>query len=278
MLKAMEKLRKNIKHRAFIELYEAPKEYLDLSGDMLKRFGKILRLKSGDKVELFNGQGLTIVGELDFETKSLKVLGSKSFEKNKHETNKLTLFQAWVSLDKCEQVVQRATEIGVDQIFFIKTERSQEKIKKLNTDKKLERLNKIAQDAARQSWRVYVPKIIGVLSLEQALRSMRGLECQQFVGELDAQASLMDHLLCHSSLELESCSKSETLSHAVAVQSDENLAVWVGPEGGFSAEELELLKQSGVMGVTWAPHVLRTETAGLVALSQIRGLLCKSQV
>lgn len=209
------------------------------------RFFKVLRHKVGDKVALFDGRGSEAIAVLK-ENDSAEII-SLNYEK---EPLKMGLAQAWVSFEKCAQVVQRATELGVTDITFFVADHAQVKVN-AKSGEKIEKLKRIAADAARQCGRFWVPNIEGPLLLSKAIGHCG--DALLITGGLSSREKLSAYLV--------SCKA--TLSDPIWI--------FVGPEGDFSKSEFELLKKFGAKEVSWAPHVLRTETAGLVALSLILG-------
>jgi 16S rRNA (uracil1498-N3)-methyltransferase len=220
-------------HRAFVS--ELPTDG-HLDRETYHRFSRVLRLKNGEPIELFDGHGNCLQGLFDAPLRDIKVTHIPT------DTPAVTLMQALVSMDKLEGIVQHATELGVSEIVLFKAERSQP------GQLKLERLIRIAQDAARQSGRAWVPGI----NLEKSPLTplfQRG----------DAV------FLCDPN-----ASESFPLFEKGGPG---GISIIIGPEGGFSESERAQFQIQGAKPVRLAKYVLRTETAGLTALSQIQGKL-----
>ncbi|MEI6789753.1 MAG: RsmE family RNA methyltransferase [Myxococcaceae bacterium] len=224
-------------HRAFVESHLLDQQTLD--PQTLKRFKRVLRLADGELVELFDGTGRVIRGVLKSNTLTdIQILQIAP------KGPVIQLYQALVSMDKLEEITQHATELGVSEIILFKSERSQVDFKDKITAK-LERLTKIAQDASRQCGRSDVPGVrFGNLTPGPDL-------C--FLTTPTAKQSLLS-----------------LLPSPVAGEGP-GVRVLIGPEGGFSPQEIEKFKAAGAIEVSLAPYVLRTETAGLAALAQIQG-------
>ena len=238
-------------HRAYVEpsfLDSAQTgQNFELDPESYKRFVRVLRLKDGTPVELFDGTGRVVTGVLhqSFLTQ-IKIAHIKP--KGPH----ITLYQAMVSMDKLEQITQHATELGVSEIILFKAERSQIDFKD-KIASKLERLTRIARDASRQCGRADVPNL--TLHLRQG-----------FGGQVNPFKS--DHLfVCVPN------SKNSLLRLFPSPVAGEGLGVrfLIGPEGGFSPAEITQFKAQGALEISLAPYVLRTETASLAALAQIQG-------
>lgn len=224
-------------HRSFV-LPSTLREIISsllLDRETAHRFKSILRLRSGDNVELFDGEGCVVSGVLqidkDVSLSDVQVLTHQS------EPFNLSIVQAIVKMEKLEQIVQRCTELGVSEFILFDAERSTISFKD-KMDSKIERLTRIAQDASRQSERVFVPRI--------RVAKLSDLDGAVFVGDPDAQTSLVSCLQNHS-----------------------HLSVVIGPEGGLSPGEMLQLQSRGATPVKWAKHILRTETAGMAVAAVI---------
>lgn len=243
-------------HRAFVDsqALELAKTHqtFELDSETLKRFTKILRLKDGEAIELFDGQGLVVSGRL-----SQTCLTHLQITQQSESKPKLRLFQAMVSMEKLEEITQHTTELGLSELVLFQAERSQIDFRD-KTQAKLERLTRIAQDASRQSGRAFVPKVTHVKSLKQIL------------DQLDPTSIMLV-------ASPEASKKIAQLTLAMSL----NLIVstFIGPEGGFSLDEMQLFRNHGVQEIILAPYVLRTETAGVAALAQIFGVcLCPHSI
>ncbi|MEI6807067.1 MAG: RsmE family RNA methyltransferase, partial [Myxococcaceae bacterium] len=230
-------------HRAFISpsLLEAAQvgQDFDLDPETAKRFTRILRLKNGTPVELFDGTGRVLTGILE-ETalKNIQISHIKS------KGPVIRLYQALVSMDKLEQITQHSTELGVSEIVLFKSERSQVDFKD-KMPAKLERLTRIAQDASRQCGRADVPAVTSP------------------PGPLSSNWREGTRLLLPSPLGGEGL--------GVRFPKLQETGVIIGPEGGFSPAEIQAFISQGAQEILLAPYVLRTETASLAALAQIQG-------
>lgn len=245
-----------MKYRAHIQpsTYESVQvgENIELNVNLANRFFKILRLKEGEEVGLFDGCGRQIDGKLSHpKEKSLCI----STIQKKEEGPLLGLAQAWVSMDKAEQIVQRCTEIGATKILFFLSERGETKLKG-DPVKKMERLRRIAEDAARQSGRFWVPEIFGPLRFDEALAIADPGAVASWMG-----VTSIGHPLVSGDLD----------SRLYGSDRDSGTFIWIGPEGGLSPSEIKRLGDSGVQAACFNPNILRTETAGMVALSILQG-------
>ena len=215
------------------------------------RFARVLRLEEGAAVELFDGSGLVI-------TARFAPPGAVSDPVRREEQDllpPLVIAQGMTKADKLDQVVQRACELGGSSILLFNAERSQVHLDDDRADKRRARLVRVAEDAARQSGRARVPTIEGPLPFDQLLALVHAFAGCKAAGVLDAESTLSEALRAAGPL--------------VA----QGVLIVVGPEGGLSPKEVARLAEAGVGGVRLGRHVLRTETAGLVALAAVQAHL-----
>lgn len=158
----------------------------------------------------------------------------------------VTVCQCWPKGDKLETVVQKVTELGAKSIWPLESARCVSRPDGKAAEKKTARLQKIALEAAKQSGRGAIPKILQPTTLKAAL---------------ETAARQGDILFCYEG-------GTESLKTAIRSAGDK-LFVFIGPEGGFAQEEAELAESLGARLLTLGPRILRTETAPLAALSAI---------
>jgi 16S rRNA (uracil1498-N3)-methyltransferase len=222
---------------------------LFLNEDTRHRFLRILRLSTGTPVELLDGTGRVVRGIL--QTEQPAHLTQVQVGVLVESGPRILLVQAIVKMDKLEQIVQRSTELGVSEILLFDAERSQISFKDKITQK-LERLTRIAEDAARQSERSHSPVVSGPYTFVQLLKICAEFPGLKVMGDLSATQTL-----------------SELLSQPFCKY---GVLVIVGPEGGLTPEESFKLTSHDAQATLWNPNVLRTETAGMAAIAVIQGL------
>ena len=208
---------------------------------------KVLRLNTGAKLELILPEGC-IEGEIAKIERGevlIKVEGKPEI-KNEPATE-IALFQAMPEkFEKLELITQKATELGVSKIFTFHSRYTNPKYKKIDLNKKFERLKKIAREAVRQCKRTFAPDIFLPVKLREAVEKAKGFDNLFVFGE-----------------------KGETIKKEVSVGS---FAFFVGAEGGFSEEEFEMFKAEGFYFVNLGGRILRTETAAISGLVIIQTL------
>ncbi len=161
---------------------------------------------------------------------------------------KLYLFQGLPKADKMEFIIQKAVELGVHQIIPVSTKRAVVKLDAKKEASKLKRWNAIAESAAKQSKRQIIPEVSPVMSFKEAA----------------AFAEALDHrLIPYERAE----GMAYTRACLQAVRPGDSVGIFIGPEGGFEQEEIELAKRHGIQAITLGKRILRTETAGMALVS-----------
>ncbi len=218
------------------------------SGPRAHHLARVVRMKAGEEVEVSDGvQAWTAVAESisprEVVFTTLQLLPAPG------AAARLELHLALVKLPRFEWAVEKATELGVAAIVPVAAERSDGGLVKAAL-KRVERWERIAEEAAQQSRRLATPSIETPLTLAKALGRPAELRCFiDFTGQEPAAGLI------------------EGLSSAATV------AIFVGPEGGWSEEELARAQNAGAEAISLGPNVLRSETAALAAVSIMGRLL-----
>ncbi|HVY55990.1 MAG TPA: 16S rRNA (uracil(1498)-N(3))-methyltransferase [Thermodesulfobacteriota bacterium] len=217
-----------------------------LSGTDYKHVVKVLRMKEGDAVTLFDSSSVEYdcrISRVGSKEVVVDVLSSRRVETD--SPLRITLMQGLPKGDKMDYIVEKATELGVHAIVPVVTERSQ-----VRTTEKKKRWERIALEASKQCGRTRPPAIENTLNFSEAIKYKHdnGLAIILNVG---SQVSLKEFL-------------KNSLQHP------SNIIVLIGPEGGFSENEVLLATEMGFTSLGLGPRTLRTETAGLAVLSIIQ--------
>jgi 16S rRNA (uracil1498-N3)-methyltransferase len=234
-------------HRFYIsELVGSKSEVILDSTDVVHQIRKVFRLKKGDLLIIFDGSGSDYTcGIEDFRDETI-VLGVREASKSRFMPEReVYLYAALVKKDTFEWIVEKATELGVTKIIPIIAERTE---KKAVND---ERLKKIVIEASEQSGRGSVPKIELVIGLKEAL-----IELQE-----KKEDESIKSIAFHTDAEL---FRESDLGSEV-----EPLAVFIGPEGGWSPDEIALFNQNKIPVKSIGTQVLRAETAVVATLSLV---------
>ena len=221
-----------------------------IEGSDVNHIVNVLRMKPGEEL-LISVKGdwdyLCKIVDIDAERVSLKVL--ESMEQRELPVN-ITLLQGIPKSDKLEMIIQKAVELGVSEIIPVKTKRVVVKIEEKKQASKVNRWNAIAESAAKQSKRSIIPKVFEPMSIDNALEIVKDFGVKLIPYEnadgIDKTRKILDNM-----------------------DKTKNIAVFIGPEGGFEESEVERIKNSGFEVITLGKRILRTETAGLALLSNI---------
>ena len=218
-----------------------------ITGDDAKHIAKVLRMKIGEELTVCDTKGYDyhcMIESLSDKEVTLKVLSAE--ESQSEPSVKVHLYQAMPKGDKLELIIQKAVELGVDSITPVMTRRCVSKPDAKSMAKKLERYNRIALEAAKQSGRGKIPQVKPLLELNEALDEMAETSCPILFYE-NATAPAKE----------------------VIDQAGQEIAVLIGSEGGFDESEVVKAKEKGCQVLLLGKRILRCETAPLAALSII---------
>ena len=216
---------------------------------------KVLRLRAGEAVQLLDGENLHM-GQLETVSDSACTVQVGERCPSPEAPCKAVLWQGLPKADKLELIAQKATELGMWELWPVEMTRSIAKADKGGKDeKKRERLSRIALEAAKQSGRAHVPEISLTRSLNAA---MKDTACESF--DMILVAWEEEH-----ALPLSKAVQAYVAEHGTP----EKVLIVIGPEGGITPEEKARLDEIGAQSVTLGKRILRTETAGLCALAAL---------
>ena len=237
-----------------------PKELINgdvakIIGDDVKHIYKVLRITQGEKVTLNNCEGVEYIAKVISVTKQevlLEVL--EKLDVNNESDIKIYLFQGLPKSQKMDLIVQKGTELGVTEFIPTITHRVDVKLK--GEFKKLDRLNRVALEAAKQSKRSIIPKVSEPIEFEDMIEKINSLDLVLVPYE-NAENFGIKKLV-------------NNLEKNGSVEKIKSVGIFVGPEGGIEEDEIEKLKENGAHIITLGKRILRTETAGFVATSLIQ--------
>lgn len=228
-------------HRFFVREPIGPKKEVSVHSDeLVNQISRVFRLKSGDPVILFDGSGNdyeSVIRNYDKQTVTFAVV--TSVPSRFVPTRTISLCAAVVKKDTFEWIAEKATELGVTKIIPVVAERSEKK--NLNE----ERLKKIVIEASEQCGRGTVPEIHPIISLKESLEWVKENGISAIVFHTEGEA--FDRTKLHAN--------------------NNPLEVFIGPEGGWSAAEVEMFHTNKIPIVSLGTQVLRAETAVVAALS-----------
>lgn len=216
-----------------------------LTASQARYLETVLRLAPGAEVEVFDGEGRRFAAEL--EPSALRI--GKELPRAFASSLDVWLAQAIVKGDKLDLVVQKATELGISRILLFDSTRSVVKLDDRRAGSRVERLQRVAEEAARQCGRSDIPQIDGPIPFDDLSARI----------EPDRLGLLLDP-------------EETELRLSQAARGASRLCLVVGPEGGLAPEERDRAAAAGMIPVSLGRLILRTETAGLAALVVVRHL------
>lgn len=237
-------------HRFFVSPPQIAHLIVRFDADQSRQIQRVLRLRPGDRVQVLDGEGWQYEVMLE-EVTHLRVTGliASKAEAMGEPAVKLTLFQSLLKREKFEWVLQKGTELGVDTFVPMITRRSLLRDADDIKPERLERWERIIKEAAEQSGRGLLPRLLSPMPFEYAAAEGLGHGRSLIAWEGPTQTSIR-----------------EALADRDGVQ---EVALYIGPEGGFELEEIREAAGYGVMPVTLGRRILRTETAAVVGAALV---------
>lgn len=233
----------------FVTPAQVKGEYIFVEGSDVNHMKNVLRMRVGEEVTVSDGNNLQYLCEVDRYEDSeavLRIVEEKGVDTEL--SSKIYLFQGLPKQDKMELIVQKAVELGAYQVVPVATKRCVVKLDDKKAKKKVERWQQIAESAAKQAGRGYIPEVSGVMSFKEALAFAKNLDVVLIPYELAEGMK-------------------ETRKIIASIEPGQSVGIFIGPEGGFEKEEVELAIAQGAKSITLGKRILRTETAGLTTLS-----------
>ena len=206
---------------------------------------RVMRVKVDDFLVLFNGDGFEYRGRVsDINKKTINVEILSKEKNNSESPININLFQSISSNEKMDMVIQKATELGVSSIQPIFTSRSTIKLSLDRTKKRVIHWKQVSISACEQSGRSKIPTIKSPIEFDQISEGIK--------------TNSLNLLLHPDNLE-----ESSNLPNEYSG----DINIFIGPEGGFSQDEVLLLKKQNCINIKLGPRILRTETAPLAIIA-----------
>lgn len=224
----------------FMKEHDTLTERIILHGENVHHM-HVLRCEKGERLRICDGTGRSYLCSLTALTKGEAVLDIIEELPNEEPAAFITLFQALPKQDKMETVIQKCVELGVSAFVPVQTEFS---IGQAN-DKKVSRWQKISLAAAKQSRRSIIPSVAPVCGFKEALSKMTALDAAFVAYEEERKLSAKE-----------------------AFQSfgGGSIGIFIGPEGGFSPEEIRLCRQQEIPSFSLGKRILKVDTASMMAV------------
>lgn len=233
----------------FVTPDQVKEDKIYIEGSDVNHIKNVLRMKIGEQLEINDGNNLKYLGHIEeFQDDVIRIQIEERLESDTELPSKIYLFQGLPKADKMELVVQKAVELGATQVVPVETKRAVVKLDSKKKDKKVERWNSIAVSAAKQAARGIVPSVANVMSFKEAVDYAKTMDVMIIPYELAEGMNA-------------------TKAFIESIKPGQSIAIFIGPEGGFAKEEVELAMESGAQPITLGKRILRTETAGLTTLS-----------
>jgi 16S rRNA (uracil1498-N3)-methyltransferase len=237
--------------RFFLRQSAVEQDRATITGPELNHLRRVLRLRPGDSVVLFDNAGWEhegIIRSLSEERGDIEI--TRSYQKDNESPLKITLALGLTKGEKMDLVVEKATELGVHTIVPFVSSYTVPKLNEAKAAQRTARWRKIAVSAAKQCGRVRIPEILALTEFRDFVQSASRDALRLFLWEKESQQRFS---------ELENSEK--TVGEITLV---------IGPEGGFSAQESTLALEHGFKPVRFGPRILRAETAAIAALSAVQ--------
>lgn len=239
-------------YQFFVEPSQIQGNRICITGKDVNHIKNVLRMRPGEEIAVSNGTdgkeyrcGIEEIFE-DEVVCSLRFVKEDALEL----PSKVYLFQGLPKADKMELIIQKAVELGVYQVIPVASKRAVVKLDEKKAKSKIERWQGIAEAAAKQSKRGIIPQVGPVMTMKQAVEFSK---C--------AKVRLIPYELAEG--------MAKTKEIIDGLKPGEDVAIFIGPEGGFEEEEIRFASESGIEPITLGKRILRTETAGMTVLSWI---------
>ena len=235
-------------YQFFVEDEQVTEDGVLITGSDVNHIRNVLRMKPGEKVRISTRAGanylcsITQVEEMSVAVQILETMAGTELP------NRIVLFQGLPKADKMELIIQKAVELGAAEIVPVSMKNCVVKLDAKKAENKVKRWQQIAESAAKQSKRSLIPAVHEVLSYREAVAY--AAECDVRLVPYENEQGMAG-----------------TKTMIEAIVPGESIAVFIGPEGGFDESEIAEARDAGMKTISLGNRILRTETAGLAALS-----------
>lgn len=239
-------------YQFFVEPSQIQGTRVVITGNDVNHIKNVLRMQPGEEIAVSNGEdGKEYRCGIE-ELRDDEIVCTLRFVKEDgvELPSKIYLFQGLPKADKMELIVQKAVELGVYEIIPVATKRAVVKLDEKKAKSKIARWQTIGEAAAKQSKRRIVPNIHSVMSFKEAVNYAK-----------DMQVKLIPYELAEG--------MEKTRELISSLKPGQDIAVFIGPEGGFEESEIQTALDNGIKPITLGKRILRTETAGFTVLSWI---------
>lgn len=237
-------------HQFFVEDENIGSEYITITGTDVNHIGNVLRMKTGEKIRVSNGQGRDFFGTIDsISPEQVTVKITEEEAAGTELPNKIYLFQALPKGERMEYVIQKAVELGVHEIIPVSMKYCIVKLDDKKAKKKQERWQAIAESAAKQAKRSLIPKIKSVMNYKEAVAYAK--QCEVCLVPYENERGMQ-----------------ATREALDGIQTGKSISLIIGPEGGFSKEEIDYVRED-MQVISLGKRILRTDTAAIAVMSML---------
>ena len=251
-------------YRFFYEKSQIADGKVSITGEDVRHIRNVLRMRPGEMLLVSCGDEWEYtcrIASLSEDEVRADIIDAQ--KPGKELPSRITLFQCLPKGDKMETVIQKAVELGAAEIVPVASKRCVVKLDGKKAAARVTRWNAIAESAAKQAKRMIIPEVHEILGFREAL---------QYAREAGLQAGVQaDPMLLIPYENEEGMQATKRLLSSIVP--GQPIAVLIGPEGGFDETEVREAKETGFHPVTLGKRILRTETAGMTALSILMYLL-----
>ncbi len=233
----------------FVEPDQIREDKIVITGSDVNHIKNVLRMRTGEQLRISDNEGRDFYCEIDHMEERQIILHITSQAEDTEPSIKIVLFQGLPKGDKMELVIQKAVELGVSEIIPVSMKNCVVKLDEKKAKAKQARWQAIAESAAKQSKRSIIPRIGHVMKFPEAAEYARKLDVRLLPYENQRG-------MAHTREVMGGISKGSTVG------------IFIGPEGGYDSQEIALVQNEMEM-ISLGNRILRTETAGLCALSML---------
>ncbi|MDQ6989621.1 MAG: 16S rRNA (uracil(1498)-N(3))-methyltransferase [Mariprofundaceae bacterium] len=235
--------------RIYLNVELAAQTLVQIEAEQARYLRQVMRLQAGDPITVFNGSGGEYQAELTFLAKDGGECRLADLDAvNRELPCGVHIIQAANKSEKIETVLQKATELGASSFQIVNSERSTLKLPDNKREKRLLRWQKIVVEAAEQSERTAVPSVAWLTKLDQV--QTQGAAFALHPRDAQTWATCREH-----------------------IQGFNDITLAIGPEGGWTTQDLQCLHHKGFATLTFGARVMRTETAAAALLAAIQAVV-----
>lgn len=236
----------------FVDSSQINEKIITITGSDVNQIRNVLRMKPGEEIAVSDGisprEFRCLIEQITADEVRCRLIFIKEAEREL--PSRVYLFQGLPKADKMELIIQKAVELGAYGIVPVAAARSVVRLDEKKGAAKAARWQGIAEAAAKQSKRRIIPAVEAVMSFEDAVRMAEGMDVKLIPYEMAESIAKTKNILAN-------------------LGTNQEIAVFIGPEGGFAEEEVSRAETAGIIPVTMGKRILRTETAGMIMLGWI---------